>query len=433
MGRIRTLRIHNFRGLVDVGISPRRLNILVGRNNSGKSSVLEALALLLCSRNGFLDSGGNDLWRCLTRQRYYDPRFLINTAADRAVIEVSDDAMIASLALQGYRNGIPDTTHAARIMNYYRERVEKYLGQYLLRGPGRYLSPDPGRSLHSFIDAYARQTRLDANDPLPDQENEAEINEVLETMRTALLSALIESEKMVISRSEGDGITDLYLYHRGVAKGEDRRSTVYRLAREMQGEGPELVFAEGRADPKCVFEFDRSVSPSEMNRLHDLVVEQGRIQATLGYLKRQIGYLTDIRKTDEGIQVFLEGKEGPLPLSSMGEGFITLLKTVFVSSLIDDGQVIIEEPEYALHPGFVDLLSNHMLSGGPGLQYFVSTHSNDFVRSLLEAADAMGCLDEVIVLRLHKRLDTLNPDLEPMGGAEALTAMREICLDLRGI
>ena len=136
MGRIRTLRIQNFRGLVDVGFSPRRINILVGRNNSGKSSVLEALALLLCSRNGFLDSGGNDLWRCLTRQRYYDPRFLINTAADRAVIEVSDDAMIASLALQGYRNGIPDTTHAARIMNYYRERVEKYLGQYLLRGPG---------------------------------------------------------------------------------------------------------------------------------------------------------------------------------------------------------------------------------------------------------------------------------------------------------
>lgn len=77
MGRIHNLKIQNFRGLVDVECSPRRINILVGRNNSGKSSVLEALALQLCSRNGFRDSGGNDLWRSLTRQRYYNPRFLI--------------------------------------------------------------------------------------------------------------------------------------------------------------------------------------------------------------------------------------------------------------------------------------------------------------------------------------------------------------------
>ncbi|HIH02324.1 MAG TPA: AAA family ATPase [Methanoregulaceae archaeon] len=433
MGRIHELKIRNYRGLVDVEISPRRINILVGRNNSGKSSVLEALALHLCSRNGFLDSAGNDLWRCLTRQRHYDPRFFVNTAADRATVAVSDDTTKASLVVERYRAGTPDNGRAGLIMNYYRERVEEYLGRFLLRTPVKYVARDRGTTLLSVIDAYGRQTRLDETDNVPDQENEPDINEVLDTMRAPLLSALIESEKMVLTRTEGEAVTDLYLHHRGIAKGEERGSIVYRFAQEMRSPGPESVRGEGQVDPKCVFEFDRSVSPVEMNRLHDLVVERSRIQATLGYLKQQIGYLTDIRKTDEGIQVFLEGQDGPLPLSSMGEGFIALLKTVFVSSLLDDGRVIIEEPEYALHPGFVDLLSNHMLTSSPGLQYFVSTHSNDFVRSMLEAADAMECLDDVLVLRLHKRLDTLNPDLEPMGGAEALTAMREICLDLRGI
>ncbi len=433
MGRIHNLKIQNFRGLVDVECSPRRINILVGRNNSGKSSVLEALALQLCSRNGFRDSGGNDVWHSLTRQRYYDPRFLINTAADRAAIAIIDDTTTTSLVLEGSHTGIPDNGRAGLVMNYYRESVEEYLGRFLLRSPVKYTTRDRTGIQLSVIDANGRQTGLDGTDNVPDQGNETDINEVLDTMRAPLLSSLIRSEKMVMTRAERETVTDLYLYSRGIAEGEERGSIVYRFAQEMRTQRPETVFTKGRADPNCVFEFDRSVSPAEMNRLHDLVVERSRIQATLGYLKQQIGYLTDIRKTDEGIQVFLEGQEGPLPLSSMGEGFIALLKTVFVSSLLDDGQVIIEEPEYALHPGFVDLLSNHMLTSRPGLQYFVSTHSNDFVRSMLEAADEMGCLDEVLVLRLHKRLDTPNPDLEPMGGAEALTAMREICLDLRGI
>ena len=39
------------------------INILVGRDNSGKSSVLEAIALVVSSLNGYRDALGMDIFR----------------------------------------------------------------------------------------------------------------------------------------------------------------------------------------------------------------------------------------------------------------------------------------------------------------------------------------------------------------------------------
>src|SRR5262245_48370014 len=49
---ITTLQIRNFRGLKDVTLGElRRVNLLVGGNDTGKTSVLEALVLLLGDGN----------------------------------------------------------------------------------------------------------------------------------------------------------------------------------------------------------------------------------------------------------------------------------------------------------------------------------------------------------------------------------------------
>lgn len=43
---IHTLRIQNFKSIKDVEMKPRRVNIIIGEPNVGKSNVLEALSLL---------------------------------------------------------------------------------------------------------------------------------------------------------------------------------------------------------------------------------------------------------------------------------------------------------------------------------------------------------------------------------------------------
>lgn len=44
--KIREISIHNFKSLYNVSFEPGRLNVFIGANGSGKSSVLEALGVL---------------------------------------------------------------------------------------------------------------------------------------------------------------------------------------------------------------------------------------------------------------------------------------------------------------------------------------------------------------------------------------------------
>ena len=43
---ITTLRIQNFKSIKDVEMKPRRVNIIIGEPNVGKSNILEAMSLL---------------------------------------------------------------------------------------------------------------------------------------------------------------------------------------------------------------------------------------------------------------------------------------------------------------------------------------------------------------------------------------------------
>ena len=45
MGRIDTLHIENFRAIGSLDYAPRQLNIICGKNNTGKSALLDAIFL----------------------------------------------------------------------------------------------------------------------------------------------------------------------------------------------------------------------------------------------------------------------------------------------------------------------------------------------------------------------------------------------------
>jgi len=55
------VRIENYKCLKEFEFKPRRINVFIGRNNTGKSSVLEAIGLVVSSLNDFKDLMENDL------------------------------------------------------------------------------------------------------------------------------------------------------------------------------------------------------------------------------------------------------------------------------------------------------------------------------------------------------------------------------------
>ncbi|MFA5614754.1 MAG: AAA family ATPase [Methanoculleus sp.] len=150
-------------------------------------------------------------------------------------------------------------------------------------------------------------------------------------------------------------------------------------------------------------------------------------------LKEKIAYFDDIQKTDKGLQVFLKNQDAPLPVSSMGDGFRSLLSLTFMNSLAGEGVIILEEPEVSLHPGFMYILCEAILKNSKESQFFISTHSMDFVRALLNVLKWEGQTDDIHIIRMFTGLATQSPDIEVLSGDDALNDIEEIGRDLRGI
>ena len=117
----------------------------------------------------------------------------------------------------------------------------------------------------------------------------------------------------------------------------------------------------------------------------------------------------------------------------MGEGFNSLLKLTFMNSLLEKGTIILEEPESSLHPGFLFILCEAILNNSKDTQFFISTHSIDFIKTLLKVAEWNNKLDDIQVVRMHLQLDTPNQDIEALSGKIAKEEIEEIGRDLRGI
>jgi hypothetical protein len=112
----------------------------------------------------------------------------------------------------------------------------------------------------------------------------------------------------------------------------------------------------------------------------------------------------------------------------MGDGFKTTLKISMLSQLVKDGILILEEPEATLHPGYIDLAAEHLITAARenNTQLFISTHSSEFIRSMLDYAG-----DDIRIFRMHKSGDSIGYTI--FEGEDAVRKVKDIEIDLRGI
>ena len=151
-------------------------------------------------------------------------------------------------------------------------------------------------------------------------------------------------------------------------------------------------------------------------------------------MREKIEYFQDIRKTDSGLQIFVKGQNNPLPLSSMGDGSNSLLKLTFMNNLLDNGTIILEEPESSLHPGFLFILCEAIMNNSKESQFFISTHSIDFIKTMLKVFEWNNQLDNIQIIK-DSILDQIFKTLKSkrFRGLAQKMRLRKFGLDLRGI
>jgi ABC-type branched-subunit amino acid transport system ATPase component len=90
MARIKKLVIDGYRGIDHFEYEPNMINILVGRNNTGKSSILEAAAITYTAPTGFQDRLGNNiLEKIIERKGVKNLEYFVNLNKDGRTFQLA--------------------------------------------------------------------------------------------------------------------------------------------------------------------------------------------------------------------------------------------------------------------------------------------------------------------------------------------------------
>lgn len=433
---IDTLTIEGYRAIKTLTLNPRRINILVGANNSGKSSILEILSLCILAHSEMKDIVGTHIWQYLSKVRQYYPQNIVHTACNGSSVTISYDNKRMTTSLIFEETGYRDNTLGGIISNKIFSEADNYL-----------FTTDFLKTLRSDFEKFGSMVVHDSSgntfpsySSILDRESKQDISlieqELLSHIKQKIIQEAYESPKIIISVTDNDIITHVYAE---ILTQQNRRLSenitslaglshiftglrIYKKPQKKEPDIPTIMRMKTASDFRYI------------NLLFEKMMEGWEIQAFEKLISEKIPYVVDIKKsTEKGVLIYLKGESAPRPLTSMGEGFITLVELLALNTLVKKGLIIMEEPENNLHPGFIDVFGEQVIDDTSQNQYFISTHSSDLIETLLERAKHSQKLDDIRIIILHKHMHLSYPVAEEMTGEEALDEIEAIHSDLRGI
>lgn len=424
---IKDIRITNYKGLEEIQFPCGSVNILVGPNNTGKSSILQSVWMAISSLNNFkdvLDTKVTDI--ILDKFNINNNRYLITQGKHQSKIELllyDNHKLTLELmySINEYPEGIADlflefVNEISKMDNllYYPRRMIK--GRYDSRG--NYKSSE---ELYFLLQKLREVEQFSKNRNMKESNEERIELENLMKNVSEKLDSDIEAYKNEIIKSE-----KLFL----TAKLDNQLISLYTAMDNYTGEIP-ISKMDSFSNYMIPLIINSSTINSNPSILYKRLINTKNLGEVLDILKTRIPYFEDIREPERELYVLLQNVEKPLPLSFMGDGFKALLKLSFMAPLIRNGVVLFEEPEVSMHPGYLDILAREIILNSDNSQFFITTHSMELLTRILEKADKSDKLESVKILRL-RRLSDGYIEREILSGKEAKEEIETIETDLRG-
>ncbi len=342
---IERVEISDFRGLDKFEFDPAPINLFVGRNNTGKSSALEAITIAASYRTGYRDALGQEILTRFAARRNWNLRYFVRIDSSSSKIHLSLSGTPArlldvSLTFRGSGSeGVTDKTNQSL---------------------GRLAAERARRSVMEGI-TYERG--------LPDQA-QREFDKLIEQ---PMLSVASEEREEVLLQKDAELV----------------KST------PIISSWPET----------SAILFTGTHFENDLRQLHDALLPTGKFTNVMDRVKEGIPYLQDLRTLGNQIFVYQRNLDKPIPINLMGDGFRDILGIMFISALTRGGTAVFEEPENSLHPGFLGLASDYLTRTAleSSSQLFISTHSLELLNYLLEKA-----ADQTKVVRMSQVENTIS-------------------------
>lgn len=389
---LNSLQILNFRSLKNFGVSRLgNVNLIVGKNNSGKSTVLEALRI-------YAGNANRNLLETIAEE--HDERYQIDVGRISSPI-VDDDEM----PFEAFFSGRKFPTDQADIV----------IGQ----------GPDDSKALrirHGYIHEF------EVVDGDVDEFERRIVRREVPLKEARLLSEEVVNPALFISKGEKS----------------------YRLRLDLVGARVRSTVDFG-LDAPCSFLPARNLSPEELADQWDKVVLTSGQAQVLDALRiinpdfEDLAFVGEDRfeerpgRRNRGAgprvaKVRLKGASVPVPLNSMGDGMSRVLRLVLKSHAAKGGFLLIDEFENGLHYSVQEEVWHLIfeLACSLRIQVFATTHSWDCVSAFSRVATARADMNGVLFrMGVSARKDSRGQVIATVFDENELVNICQADLDIR--
>ena len=160
--------------------------------------------------------------------------------------------------------------------------------------------------------------------------------------------------------------------------------------------------------------------------LHDMAAKSKGLHQALDSLSTKIANFKDLRKVEDHLRIFYNDGSN-MPFFTMGDGIKASIIATLAIHAVDDGTIIMEEPENFLHPGLLNNLIDELIlaADSRGTQIFLSTHNIELLERLLERNP------DISVVQLNELDGAVKARV--MNRQMAWEQLEELGMDLRGV
>ena len=397
---VEELVLKNFKGINDLKINDfSRINIFVGRNETGKSSILEGIALGLSVQDDFKDSLQRNILKNYIVPKYKSVKNLIRIGEEKAIVNIDGSKISLEITYEGnglIRNGYMNN----EIISGVNDIAKDYSLQQMFRNQRGHFKDKEEDHINEETFENLKQNFID----------------IIFNMETVVISGSVENKAVNVKLSRSKPLRHL-LY-------DQKRITDF-----MEDSDPDfdsIINIYTNKKISTPFTFYTSERRTNFKELHDIAVQKKKIGKILGEIKKEIDYFQDIRQSNGKFKILSKDSKTAIPLEVRGDGLKSSIYMIFMENIIKKGVIILEEPENYLHPGLMGSWCRNVLNRSGSNQYFISTHSCELIEYVLENENVRN---DIKIFKLFK-----DPfDYEAMDGHEAYERMFEMKEDLRGI
>jgi AAA15 family ATPase/GTPase len=428
--RITNINIENFKAIDSLQFNPRMLNIFVGRNNTGKTSILQAIKLAFdkedflfffrAHASSALKYGENKAK--LEMKLTEDKRSMVDLGIERVTIN-EQVSQLEKAVIGIFERTLKGTWYGKRKTPNNEERkrrageIEKELKEWL-----------KAEIILEMVDMdKLKESTKDSVNLIINGQNFFLSGSKIDNIAQKL--ALQISEKFEFSEFLGWGkptTTTLMQYITSDERLGDFSVSFFRKEIERKGE-------DNFSSPILI------VDP--INVIDKIVTYGNKLEGIAHEIEQIIindNIVPGLTRFNFHKMVF-EGVEEDVSMDSMGDGFKALIG--ILASLYQRPKntiVLLEEPEVHMHPGYLQELAKYLviLSRTRNIQLFISTHSMDFIQCFLNF-DSLSPVDSEFVrsqffmLQLsHLKNVVVSEEIDYY---EADQTIKDLELDLRGI